>query len=60
MENRYKPRTIVHARGQEWIVLPERQPEVSRLKLVTGAQGDEIGLIPPPHPEGPTPNSAGA
>ena len=45
MENRYRPGTIVHARGREWIVLPEREPEVLRLRPLTTAQG--VGLFLP-------------
>ena len=47
MENQYRPGSIVHARGREWIVLPEREPEVLRLRPLTTAQGDEIGLFLP-------------
>jgi hypothetical protein len=47
MENRYRPGTIVHARGREWIVLPEREPEVLRLRPLTTTQGDEVGLFLP-------------
>jgi hypothetical protein len=47
MESRYRPGTIVHARGREWIVLPEREPEVLRLRPLTTAQGDEVGLFLP-------------
>jgi hypothetical protein len=47
MENRYRPGTIVHARGREWLVLPEREPEVLRLRPLTTAQGEEVGLFLP-------------
>jgi hypothetical protein len=47
MENRYRPGTIVHARGREWIVLPSREPEVLRLRPLTTAQGEEVGLFLP-------------
>jgi superfamily II DNA or RNA helicase len=47
MENRYRPGTIVSARGREWIVLPERETEVLRLRPLTTAQGEEIGLFLP-------------
>ena len=47
MESRYRPGTIVSARGREWIVLPPREPEVMRLRPVTTAQGDEVGLFLP-------------
>ena len=47
MENRYRPGTIVSARGREWIVLPEREPELLRLRPLTTAQGEEIGLFLP-------------
>jgi hypothetical protein len=47
MENRYRPGTIVSARGREWIVLPQSEPEVLRLRPLTTAQGEEIGLFLP-------------
>jgi superfamily II DNA or RNA helicase len=47
MESRYRPGTIVHARGREWIVLPPREPEVLQLRPLTTAQGDEVGLFLP-------------
>jgi superfamily II DNA or RNA helicase len=47
MESRYRPGTIVHARGREWIVLPHREPEVLRLRPLTTAQDGEIGLYLP-------------
>jgi hypothetical protein len=47
MENRYRPGTIVSARGREWIVLPAREPEVLRLRPLTTAQGEEVGLFLP-------------
>jgi hypothetical protein len=47
MESLYRPGTIVAARGREWIVLPPREPEVLRLRPLTTAQGDEVGLFLP-------------
>jgi SNF2 family DNA or RNA helicase len=47
MENRYRPGAIVHARGREWIVLPQREPEVLRLRPLPTAQGEEVGLFLP-------------
>jgi superfamily II DNA or RNA helicase len=47
MESRYRAGTIVHARGREWIVLPPREPEVLRLRPLTTAQGEEVGLFLP-------------
>src|SRR6266481_2290906 len=47
MESRYRPGTIVHARGREWVVLPPREPEVLQLRPLTTAQGDEVGLFLP-------------
>ncbi len=47
MESRYRPGTIVSARGREWIVLPPREPEVLRLRPLTTAQGEEVGLFLP-------------
>jgi hypothetical protein len=47
MENLYRPGTTVNARWREWIVLPSREPEVLRLRPLTSAQADEIGLYLP-------------
>jgi hypothetical protein len=47
MESRYRAGTIVHARGREWIVLPPREPEVLRLRPLTTAHGEEVGLFLP-------------
>jgi hypothetical protein len=47
MESRYRPGTIVHARGRDWIVLPPREPEVLQLRPLTTAQGNEVGLSLP-------------
>jgi Type III restriction enzyme, res subunit len=47
VQNLYRPGTIVSARGREWIVLPEREPDVLRLRPLTTAQGEEIGLFLP-------------
>ena len=47
MESRYRPGTIVRARGREWIVLPQREPELLRLRPLTTAQGEEVGLFLP-------------
>ena len=67
MESRYRPGTTVHARGRGWIVLPPREPEVLRLRPLTTAQGDEVGLflplegesVRPPHFSDPEPVSGG-
>jgi hypothetical protein len=47
MESRFRPGTIVSARGREWIVLAPREPEVLRLRPLTTAQGEEVGLFLP-------------
>src|SRR6516225_12087811 len=47
MESRYRPRTIVRAHGREWIVLPQRESGVLRLRPLTTAQGEEVGLFLP-------------
>jgi hypothetical protein len=47
MDGRYRPGAIVHARGREWIVLPEREAGVLRLRPLTMAQGNEVGLFLP-------------
>jgi hypothetical protein len=35
MDSRYRPASIAHARGREWIAPPEREPGVLRLSLRT-------------------------
>ena len=47
MDSRYRPGTIVHARGRDWIVLPQQEPEVLRLRPLTIARDDEVGLFLP-------------
>jgi hypothetical protein len=47
MENRYRPGAIVHAGGQEWIVLLQREPGVLRLRPLTTVQGEKVGLFLP-------------
>ncbi|MGA7260376.1 MAG: hypothetical protein WA709_09465 [Stellaceae bacterium] len=45
MENRHRPGTVVSVRGRKWIVLLAREPEVLRLRPLTTAQGEEVGLF---------------
>ncbi|MBV8739437.1 MAG: DEAD/DEAH box helicase family protein [Alphaproteobacteria bacterium] len=47
MQTHYRPGTIVSARGREWIVLPSRESDVLRLRPLTTAQGEEVGLFLP-------------
>jgi superfamily II DNA or RNA helicase len=47
VETLYRPGTIVSARGREWIVLAPREPKVLRLRPLTTAQGEEVGLFLP-------------
>jgi hypothetical protein len=42
MESQYRPGAIVAARGRQWIVLPQREPDVLRLRPLTTAQGEEV------------------
>src|SRR4051794_148350 len=47
MDSIYRPGSIVRARGRDWIVLPEREPDVLRLRPLTTPQGEEIGVFLP-------------
>jgi superfamily II DNA or RNA helicase len=43
----HAPGTLVKARGRDWIVLPPQEPEVLRLRPLTGGDGNEVGLFLP-------------
>jgi len=47
MQGDYRPGAIVHARGRHWVVLPLREPGVLRLRPLTAAQAEEVGLYLP-------------
>ncbi len=39
--------SLVRARGRDWVVLPSDEPEVLRLRPLTGTEGDAVGLFLP-------------
>lgn len=41
-----KPGTLVHARGREWVVLPESSPALLHLKPLGGLDEEITGVIP--------------
>ena len=41
-----KPGTLVHARGREWVVLPESTDELLMLRPVGGLDEEETGILP--------------
>jgi hypothetical protein len=43
----FLPGSLVRARGRDWIVLPNRQDSVLRLRPITTALADEIGIFLP-------------
>ena len=56
MTSGFSPGSLVRARGRDWIVLPDREPSVIRLRPLTTSLADEIGLFLPL--EGPQISSA--
>lgn len=47
MASQYSPGALVNARGRDWVVLPSLEPEVLRLRPLTGGDGNEIGIFLP-------------
>ena len=45
-----KPGTLVHARGREWVVLPESTDELLMLRPVGGLDEEVAGLLPAVEP----------
>jgi hypothetical protein len=45
MTSGFSPGSLVRARGRDWIVLPDREPSVIRLRPLTTSLADEIGLF---------------
>jgi hypothetical protein len=56
MTSGFSPGSLVRARGRDWIVLPDRESSVIRLRPLTTSLADEIGLFLPL--EGPHVSSA--
>ena len=47
MTSGFSPGSLVRARGRDWIVLPDSEPSVVRLRPLTTSLADEIGLFLP-------------
>jgi hypothetical protein len=47
MQSGSSPGSLVRARGRDWIVLPNREPGLLRLRPLTRGQADEIGIYLP-------------
>ena len=45
-----KPGTLVHARGREWVVLPESTDELLMLRPVGGLDEEVTGVLPAVEP----------
>ena len=51
----YLPGTLLHARGREWVVLPQSDSEILRLRPLGGSEEDLVVLCPALEPEAPRP-----
>lgn len=47
MSVEFSPGSLVRARGRDWIVLPDRHASLLRLRPITSALADEIGIFLP-------------
>jgi hypothetical protein len=47
MQSGFSPGSLVRARGRDWIVLPSHDDGVLRLRPLTRAQADEVGVYLP-------------
>jgi len=43
----YTPGTLVRARGREWVVLPQEDPDILSLRPLGGMEGERVGLFLP-------------
>ena len=57
MKQHFLPGSLARAHGRDWVVLPSMDPEVLRLRPLTGGEGQEIGLFLPLEGEAVTPAS---
>jgi hypothetical protein len=39
--------SLVHARGRDWVVAPAQEPDVLRLRPLTGSDDEAVGLFLP-------------
>jgi hypothetical protein len=44
---RFLPGSLVKARGRDWVVLPTDEPDVLRLRPLTGSEEDAVGIFLP-------------
>ena len=51
----FKPGNLVRARGREWVVLPEKRPDILKLRPLGGAEEDSTLIYLPLEPEIPVP-----
>ena len=51
----FSPGSLVRARGREWVVLPETQPDLLKLRPLGGAEADATLIYLPLEPEPPVP-----
>ncbi len=49
----FKPGDLVNARGREWVVLPETEPDLLKLRPLGGAEDDATLIYVPLEPEQP-------
>lgn len=42
----FAPGTLVHARGREWVVLPESEPDLLLLRPLGGGEDDSTAVLP--------------
>ena len=51
----FRPGNLVRARGREWVVLPERRPDILKLRPLGGAESDSTLIYLPLESEPPVP-----
>ncbi|MEO6098590.1 MAG: helicase-related protein [Fibrobacteria bacterium] len=51
----YLPGSLIRARGREWVVLPQSNSEILRLRPLGGSEEDLVVLCPALEPEAPRP-----
>ena len=49
--HQWLPGQLAHARGRDWVVLPQDEPKTVRLRPIDGAETDAIGVYLPLEPE---------
>lgn len=51
----FEPGALVHARGREWVVMPERRPGAMRLRPLAGTAVEDQVIVPALEPDPPKP-----